>query len=87
MSERIDHVAEARVWLDNAIKAQTDRSSETVAGVYASIANTEATLALVEQQKVANLIALGQLWEDSGYGNLDSVTPELKSEIREALRL
>ena len=53
MSERIDHAAEAREWIDAAARHPGATST-------AILAQAEATLALVEQQRIANLIALGQ---------------------------
>ena len=53
MSERIDHAAEAREWIDAAARHPGAIST-------AILAQAEATLALVEQQRIANLIALGQ---------------------------
>ena len=51
MSERIDHAAEAREWIDAAARHPGATST-------AILAQAEATLALVEQQRIANLIAL-----------------------------
>ena len=51
MSERIDHAAEAREWIDAAARHPGAIST-------AILAQAEATLALVEQQRIANLIAL-----------------------------
>ena len=53
MSERIDHAAEAREWIDAAARHPGAVST-------AIPAQAEATLALVEQQRIANLIALGE---------------------------
>ena len=53
MSERIDHAAEAREWIDAAARHPGAIST-------AILAQAEATLALVEQQRISNLIALGQ---------------------------
>ena len=57
MSGRIDHAAEAREWIAAATKYPGAVGS-AVLGV------AEAILALVEQQRIANLIALGILVED-----------------------
>ena len=51
MSERIDHAKEAREWIE-AVMSYPKATS------FAIFAQAEATLALVEQQRVANLIAL-----------------------------
>ena len=53
MSERIDHAAEAREWIDAAARHPGATST-------AILAQAEATLALVEQQRIANLIALSE---------------------------
>lgn len=60
MSDRIDHAAVAREYIAWAHDVQenegtTDRSVTDLA----LLAQAEATLALVEQQRIANLIALG----------------------------
>ena len=47
MSERIDHAAEAREWIDAAARHPGAVST-------AILAQAEATLALVEQQRIAN---------------------------------
>ena len=59
MSERIDDAKEAREWIDAATRHPGAVST-------AILAQAEATLALVEQQRIANLIALGQLQILSG---------------------
>lgn len=52
---RKDHVAEAEVWLYH---SQNGFISDEMKGVHAAmLAQTEATLALAEQQRIANLIA------------------------------
>ena len=51
MSERIDHAAEAREWIDAAARHPGATST-------AILAQAEATLALVEQQRIASLVAL-----------------------------
>lgn len=55
MNDRIDHAAEARKYIAAALGVAT----ADPAGVVALLAQAEATLALVEQQRIANLIALG----------------------------
>lgn len=59
---RIDHVAEANIWIKNAIEAQASRTpnNEQLATAYGAMAQATATLALVEQQRIANLIALAK---------------------------
>lgn len=55
MAERIDHAAEALDSLDDAFIEGTNTA---VALVLVQAAQAHATLALVEQQRIANLIAL-----------------------------
>lgn len=60
MTDRIDHAEEAVTWLKNAKSAQASSEpyNEQLATAYAGIAQGHATLALVEQQRIANRIAL-----------------------------
>jgi|GEM_PF-3602532 len=90
-TERIDHVAEAREMLGVAAITQ---DAEVVA---------HALLALVEQQRIANLIAVTQMesgpykdannWTrevhdaDGRYISDEDANPYLRNEIREALGL
>lgn len=53
MTKRIDHPASARA----ALRLAGKHSGET-ATMHATVAQAHATLALVEQQRIANLIAL-----------------------------
>lgn len=55
MTERVDHAAEARAWLEG---SETPQLSIPETTAFAAIAQVHATLALVEQQRVANRIAL-----------------------------
>ena len=57
MSERIDHAAEGDRLMSLA-SSPRDASTETIA----LCAQVHATLALVEQQRIANLIALRKAW-------------------------
>lgn len=57
--QRIDHVSTARGALTNAAALLQSHDDAGALGM-ATVANAEATLALVEQQRIANLIALGQ---------------------------
>jgi len=66
MSERIDHEAEAREWIDAAARHPGAVST-------AILAQAEATLALVEQQRIANAIALGRLQIASGLDGISTV--------------
>ena len=89
MTDRIDHAAEATALLENYAPDYT-------------VAMVHATLALVEQQRIANLIALAEhaqrrygnyAGEAGGMGTLFSYgdTPEsnirIRVDIREALAL
>lgn len=60
MSERIDHFAEARELLAANITADDWATGIAVMHMKVAAANVHATLALVEQQRIANLIALFQ---------------------------
>ena len=61
MTDRIDHAAEARKHIDWAHEEQSVEGSwEHSVRDFALIAQAEATLALVEQQQIANLIALSR---------------------------
>ena len=73
MSNRIDHAAVAREYIASAIAAVT----AAPAGTGALLAQAHATLALVEQQRIANLIALG-------YGHT-SPSGDVVGEARRAL--
>jgi hypothetical protein len=50
MSERIDHAAKAQYWLPT--------KGDGIMPNHVAVAQVHATLALVEQQRIANLIAL-----------------------------
>ena len=59
MSDRIDHATEAAEWIADApANADSDPEGWQAAIVCGLLAQAEATLALVEQQRLANLIAL-----------------------------
>lgn len=73
MSNRIDHAAVARKYIASALGAVT----ADPAVIVALLAQAEATLALVEQQRIANLIALG-------YGHT-SPSGDVVGEARRAL--
>ena len=77
MSERIDHAAEAREWIDAA-------AGHPGAVSTAILAQAEATLALVEQQRIANLIALSQVQDGLGtsaYSALAVMSPDRRRTI------
>lgn len=70
MSERIDHAAEARAALVNADRFASNNwpleTGEQKADLIA-VAQVHATLALIEQQRIANLIALAALPSIDGF--------------------
>lgn len=78
-SERIDHAANARKILEGYPGLIGNRPFD--------VAQVHATLALVEQQRIANLIRLNEQWENTGYDFADSVSPVLKDDVRAALGL
>ena len=79
MSARIDHAAQAEEWLADAKRAEVsftaslhDRARRIAeAEAFAAIAQVYATLALAEQQRIANLVALGVI----GGGPINNATP------------
>lgn len=75
MTERIDHVAATQSLLQHAQGADP-----VAARVTLDAAQVHATLALVEQQRIANLIATGSN-PASAFG------PRIYAEIREGLGL
>lgn len=88
MSARIDHAAKAVEWLTPA--EGVGLSWEETAAL-AALAQVHATLALVEQQRIANLITVAG-WvvdsstEDVGY-DLDKLRTGIAGEVWEALGL
>lgn len=84
MTERTDHAAEARRVLGNF--PHEDLMSNTDALAWAQV---HATLALVEQQRIANLVAIyGATAEvEDGYKSVGVDYGHLSAEIREALGL
>lgn len=88
MTERIDHVHEAQVWVEGA--ERPDVQPEATVSL-AAIAQVHATLALVEQQRIANLITVAG-WvadsraEDVGF-DLDKLRTGVAGEVWEALGL
>lgn len=80
MSARKDHAAEARMHIDWAHDQQT-RTGEFDETVQhnATLAAAEATLALVEQQRIANVIA----WTvGAGYSPSQGVIAEVTGALR-----
>lgn len=91
MTERIDHAAESRAAL--AAAAATPADAEVLADPWLLAAQVHATLALVEQQRIANIIALGARKHDLTDGGtirlwlFDPRTGTLRDEVREGLGL
>lgn len=80
MSERIDHAAEAVRLIElSSVPPYTDESRTLLAA-----AQVHATLALVEQQRIANLIALSQVQDGlcaSAYSALAVMSPDRRRTI------
>ena len=74
MIDRIDHAAEAQKVLAMPTSMWGSPKSEMLAG-----AQVNATLAIVEQLRIGNLIALG------GYGDSEASTDQARSDARAAL--
>lgn len=85
MADRIDHVAVAVASCKRAESARSLKAAE----VYALNAQAHATLALVEQQRIANLIALHKHEVPTGRRITDQKSGEypLLAEIRKGLKL
>ena len=85
MSDRIDHAAMAREY----IAAAFGEVTADPASVVALLAQAEATLALVEQQRIANLIALAPdnlaLLGRLARAELQSKTGDIRPHIAAAL--
>ena len=91
MTDRIDHAALAAQMARDALS--TSRSgAQVIAGMLAATAQVHATLALVDQQRVANLIALAgprnpilrdQVAEDAAeaLGGWHEVRPEIAAAL------
>ena len=73
MPDRIDHAAEAQRFLAKSTSVWGS-PSDVLAG-----AQVHATLAIVEQLRIGNLIALG------GYGDSEAGTDQARSDARAAL--
>lgn len=86
MTERIDHPAEARMHIEWAHDQQA-RAGEFDESVQhnATLAVAEATLALVEQQRIANIIALVAV--PAVHAESLDRYPGVKDQILEALGL
>ena len=88
MSEHIDHAAKAHVLLNN---IRPDEMGDSDSTNWLLSAQVHATLALVEQQRIANLITVSG-WvmdstkEDVGY-DLDKLRTGVAGEVWEGLGL
>ena len=86
MRGRIDHAAEARkriVWGEEWMEREGDTDvTNTVAALHAQV---HATLALAEQQRIANLIALAAMDPDglgqSAYSALAAMSPDRRRTV------
>lgn len=105
MSERIDHVAEAlrcveetHFWMEReGDTAETQAANIAEAQVHATLALVEQQRNLVEQQRIANLIAFNHhfepsidssgMWFDENAGTGKGAKWVVKPEYREALGL
>ena len=67
MTERIDHAAKARYWLP--------QKGDGITPNHVAVAQVHATLALVEQQRIANLIALAPPMRILGEGDTEVSVP------------
>ena len=79
MSPRTDHAATARGAVTNA-SGLLKQHDDGAAGAMATIAVAEATLALAEQQRIANILSAAHL-------PADTFAHHKMTEIREALGL
>lgn len=101
MSERVDDVQEAREWIREALM-EDGPGNDSRAALPARLAQAHATLALVEQQRIANLIALARMesrnyaigkgatdaiWERRTGAEFGEPSMLLRPEIREVLGL
>lgn len=97
MSERIDHVGEAHACEEAglSIMRRHDLAPHMKAVMQFDLARLHATLALVEQQRIANLIALGMYTNADGSRAaqhavthvVDAYSVGINADIREGLRL
>lgn len=90
-----DHVSQARLHIDRAssdVSANWEVQTGELKADILALAQVHATLALVEQQRIANLIALARPYElpnggDASYMLYDPETLQLQPDIREGLGL
>lgn len=91
MTERIDHAAEAVKHIEWAHNQQAEQGEfDFTVRDNALIAHVHATLALVDQQCIANLVALGEVWVPGSRRepwDFDGPDGDLKPEIKEGLGL
>ena len=89
MSERINHAARARIERDALNDVLSDEGITDASIVATAIlVQVHATLALVEQQRIANLIALHRhevKYDIGSWSRLYDEGEELRPEIKEAL--
>lgn len=76
MTERIDHVAKAYVCIDKMADAGSVEEYAD-ADLAVKAAHVYATLALVEQQRIANLIAYVSRWTDDEVLDVDEYIREM----------
>lgn len=79
----IDHAAEAREFLDHAWHPEGEEERAR-RDPYLATAQGHATLALAEQQRIANLIALG---EQMDYAHSYMGEAPMRDDIKKGLRL
>lgn len=79
----MSHVADARKWLKAAVEPSDLPAMET--SVFVGVAQVHATLALVEQQRLANLIALSTELDSDAQDALYAEGYELRPEVKAAL--
>lgn len=96
MTERIDHVAEAQMLYDAEFGTQPNSLGYETADVQHLLnmlgAQVHATLALVEQQRIANIIELSHPRRmpnggEASYMLYDPETFQLRDDVREGLGL
>ncbi len=88
MSERIDHVIDANNSIANALHLAGEEEATSI--THAMVASASATLALVEQQRAANMLAFAQFdWRDGDEHvfTAQKYALELRTKAAEALGL
>ena len=79
-----DHYTESLTQLDLVTSESPAAGWVTARAVMAQV---HATLALAEQRRIANLIALNQQWEESEHPDWYAQPARLRPEIARALRI